>query len=112
MKIAFLLYPTSKIKTDEDSSFWIMHELSRRGHEVFHFEGSDLVVEGGKPRAALCRSRLDPRRGFLPSPAGRREALESLDALFIRREPPFDTQYLYILQILELLRDKIFILND
>ena len=58
MKIAFLLYPTSSVKVDEDSSFWIMHELARRGHKVFHFESDDLFWADGHVQARLSVSRM------------------------------------------------------
>src|SRR3989338_3004496 len=113
MKIAFLLYPTSAVKVNEDSSFWIMYELSRRGHHVFHFESKDLFVVGGAPQAFLIPSRLDRRKGFLPSKAPKVPAdLSRMDCVFIRKEPPFNNDYLYALQLLDLIRDKVFIFND
>ena len=113
MKIAFLLYPTSKVKVDEDSSFWIMHELVSRGHQVYYFESSEFHWESGVLRARLSSARLDLRKGFLPSlPAKKMTDLSTLDVIFIRKEPPFDTEYLYALHLLALVRDKVFILNN
>jgi glutathione synthase len=113
MKIAFLLYPTSEVKVDEDSSFWIMHELLSRGHQVTYFESTELCWETGILRARLTPARLDARKGFLPSIlAKKRTDLSTLDAIFIRKEPPFDTEYLYALHLLELLKGKVFVLND
>ena len=113
MKIAFLLYPTLSVKVDEDSSFWIMHELIRRGHRVSHFESSDLLWSGGQVRAHLTPSRLDARKGFLPSPRAREAVpLDGMDAVFIRKEPPFNNEYLYALQLLALLKSRTFVLND
>ncbi|HTL70533.1 MAG TPA: glutathione synthase [Candidatus Eisenbacteria bacterium] len=113
MKIAFLLYPVSKVKVDEDTSFWIMHELSRRGHQVFHFESRDLFWRDGSVWARVTRSRTDVRKGFLG--AERRVEpvdLGSLDCVFIRKEPPFDAEYLYALQLLETIKSRTFVLND
>ncbi len=113
MKIAFLLYPTEKIKPKEDSSFWIMHELARRGHSVFHFESRHLMALNGSVSAYMHVSQMDPRRGFLPTKLSPKPLpLSGFDAIFIRKEPPFDTEYLYAMQLLQLLREKVFILND
>ncbi len=113
MKISFLLYPTSKVKVDEDSSFWIMYELLSRNHQVSYFESSELHWESGAVQAQLTAARLDPRKGFLPSsPSKNTTDLSSLDAIFIRKEPPFDTEYLYALQLLNLIKDRVFVLND
>lgn len=113
MKIAFLLYPTDKLRVDEDSSFWIMHELIRRGHQVYHFESRDLFCVNGQAQAIVKRTKVDPRLGFLhtkpiPTPV----KLHDFQAIFIRKEPPFNSDYLYTLQILELLKENVFVLND
>jgi glutathione synthase len=113
MKIAFLLYPTISVKVDEDSSFWIMHELARRGHEVFHFESNDLFWADGRVRASLSVSQMKPRHGFtLTTKHPSSSALDRMDVIFIRKEPPFDNEYLYALQILSLLERHVFVLND
>jgi len=113
MKIAFLLYPTHSVKVDEDSSFWIIHELLGRGHKVSLFESADMVWEAGKVRARLRTAKTHPEKGFLPSPRQKGlTPLDALDALFIRKEPPFNEEYLHALQLLLSLRDKVFILND
>ncbi len=113
MKIAFLLYPTHKIKTDEDTSFWIMYELKCRGHQIFHFESSQIMWADGKVKAILSSSEMDIAKGFvstkrtsIPVP------LDEMDAIFVRKEPPFNNEYLYSLQLLELLKDDVFVLND
>lgn len=113
LRFAFLLYPTAQVKIDEDSSFWIMWELLRRGHEVFYFESRHLVWRGGSPLARLAAARLDRRRGYLPSPPGpQARSLLEFDGIFIRKEPPFDTEYLYALQLLAMIKDRVFIVND
>ncbi len=113
MKIAFLLYPTASVKIHEDSSFWIMQELKKRGHEVSYFESRDLEWSEGSPQARLTPAKLDLKKGYLPS-VKRQDpvSLAGLDCIFIRKEPPFDTQYLYALQLLETIKDQVFVLND
>jgi glutathione synthase len=113
LKIAFLLYPTEGIKPEEDSSFWIMRELQRRGHDVSIFESKDLVAREDGLWAYFRAARLDPRRGYLPSPLSRQASrLDAFDCIFIRKEPPFDNEYLYALQLLSLLKGRVFMLND
>ncbi len=113
MKIAALLYPTHSVKVDEDSSFWILHELRLRGHRVDCFESKDMVWDGGRLRAYLTPARTDAAKGFLPSPKGRSPVpLDSLDAIIIRKEPPFNEEYLHSLQLLLPLKGKIFMMND
>lgn len=113
MKIAFLLYPTAKVKTEEDSSFWIMRELVRRGHTVSYCESRELIDTPDGPVAYLHPARLNVKKGYLPSPAGRApEPLSEFGCIFIRKEPPFTTEYLYALQTLDRIKERVFVLND
>ena len=58
-------------------------------------------------------AKLDPSRGYLPSLLSKEPvSLASLDCIFIRKEPPFDEEYVNSMQLLALIRQKIFILND
>ncbi len=113
MKIAFLLYPTTKVKIQEDSSFWIMRELVARGHQVFYFESRHLFWVKSSPHAFLTKAKLSLKHGYLPSsPEKLAVSLDTLQCIFIRKEPPFDLGYLYALQMLNEIRNKVFILND
>lgn len=113
MKIAFLLYPTHRVKINEDSSFWVMYELAKRGHHVFHFESGQLFWKDGVPRAYLTPSKPSFPKGFLPSPIGKNAVdLTTMNCIFIRKEPPFDSSYLYALQLLQLIENKVLILNN
>ena len=113
MKISFLLYPTARVKTEEDSSFWIMRELKKRRHEVSYFESHEMMGRPGGPEAYLHPALLDVKKGYLPSPRSRAaQPLLGQDCVFIRKEPPFDTEYLYALQALDPIKDRVFVLND
>ena len=113
MKIAFLLYPTQGVKVNEDSSFWIMHELSKRGHRVFYFESRHLIWKDGEPQAFLRTAKLHAQNGYLPSSLSAKPVpLASLDCIFIRKEPPFNEEYVNSLQLLSAISKKTFILND
>ena len=113
MKIAFLLYPTEGVKPDEDLSFWMHHELQKRGKEVYYFEDKHLFWKDGEVQAFLTPAFLDTKRGYLPSPHNTQPTtLASLDCIFIRKEPPFNNAYLYSLQLLDTLKGRVFILND
>ncbi len=113
MKIAFLLYPTENVKIHEDTSFWIMHELKTRGHKVWHFVSESLFWEDGEAKAFFRETKTDPKKGFLPTPLSLRPvSLSQMDCVFIRKEPPFDRSYLYALQLLDTIKDQVFVLND
>lgn len=113
MKITFLLYPVSRVKVEEDSSFWMLWELKKRGHEVSYFESHQLFASEKSVYAFLTPARLAPKRGYLPSPPSNKPTdLAEWDCIFIRKEPRFDSRYLHALQLLERIKAKTFILND
>jgi glutathione synthase len=113
MKIAFLLYPTEAVNVQEDSSFWIMLELIAGGHEVVYFESKHLFWQDKAPHAFVAKAKLHPQKGYSPPLFGEKAVnLADFDCIFIRKEPPFDNAYLYCLQLLEMIKDKVWILND
>lgn len=113
MRISFLLYPTHNVQVNEDTSFWLMRALRLRGHDVSHFESRHLYSEGASIFVRPTRSVLDPARGYRSSRTGEAVPLTSIDAVIVRKEPPFDADYLHTLQMLSLASDRgLKVVND
>ena len=53
MKIAFLADPLAGFKIYKDSTFAMMREAARRGHEVHALEASSMYVDRGSVRARV-----------------------------------------------------------
>ena len=103
MKIAFLADPLGSFKIYKDTTFAMMTEAQRRGHVVYAFQQGDLVFEGDAVVANVSRIRLtgDPDKWVvLEETAPMR--LHELDAVILRKDPPFDMEYVYTTQLLEL----------
>ena len=103
MKIAFLADPLSHFKIYKDSTYAMMAEAFRRGHAVFAIEQKDLVLEGGDVTAYARRVTLtgdadDWYRTDEPTAT----ALTEFDAILLRKDPPFDMEYIYTTYLLEL----------
>ncbi|KDM92665.1 glutathione synthase [Photobacterium galatheae] len=102
IKLGIVMDPIQSINIKKDSSFAMMLEAQRRGWEIHYMEMADLSLEQGK---ALARTRIvtlkeDPNDWF--SFDGEQEiALSDLDAVLMRKDPPFDTEYIYATYILE-----------
>jgi len=61
----------------------------------------------------MTPARLDKKKGYLPSSVSKEAVdLRAFGSIFIRKEPPFGTDYLYSLELLESIKEKVFILND
>ena len=62
LKIGVVMDPVDKINIDKDTTFVLMLEAQRRGHEVYFMELDDLFIRGGTPMAAIAGSSWRARR--------------------------------------------------
>jgi glutathione synthase len=111
IKIAFLIDPLSNMRHSDDTSFAIMHECDRRRHELYFFESRDIFFYNKSVYASLTRCRTDAAKGVLAQKRIIKD-LKRLDVLFIRKEPPFNDDYLACTYLLDHLKGHVFILND
>jgi len=103
MKIAFVLDPLDSLKTYKDSSFAMMREAAARGHRIFSIQQEDLLWRGGEVIAYFRELTLtgDPYAWYSATdPAESR--LDHFDAVLMRKDPPFDMEYVYSTYLLEL----------
>lgn len=112
LRLGFVLDPPEKIKCLEDTSFYIMKEAYERGHEIFYLDSRHIYAQGRDVLARAGKVSVDFQDGFKEIEVLERLDLASLDLLFIRKDPPFDSHYLYLTYLLELLKDKTVMLND
>ena len=103
MRIAFVLDPLDSIKTYKDSSYAMMREAASRGHTLASLQQQDLVLRDGKVLGYARKLELtsDANQWYL---VGERAAvgLETFDAVMMRKDPPFDMEYIYSTYLLEL----------
>ena len=103
MKIAIILDPIKHIKTYKDSTFAMMKEASSRGHELFIMEQQDVVLQEGNI-FGFCRKlslTQDAVHWYvLGEPL--KLPLEHFGAVLMRKDPPFDMEYIYSTYLLEL----------
>jgi glutathione synthase len=103
MKIAFLADPLASFKTYKDSTFAMMREAARRGHELFAFEPSDLALDEGIVTADVTPIQLTGRLDdWYVAGERRTERLAYFDAILERKDPPFDMEYVYDTYLLQL----------
>ncbi len=103
MRLLFVADPLENFKIAKDSSFTMMREAAARGHMLFACEPRDLVWErGGRVTARLRQIALtsDPTAWFteLETPS---TPLSELDAVVMRKDPPFDSEYFYATHLLQ-----------
>jgi len=101
-RIAVLMDPIASIKPRKDSTLAMMLAAQRRGIELFCFEQRHLWCRDGVAMATLfpVNVRDDASSWFkLGNPI--RGRLASVDAVLMRKDPPFDTEYIYTTYLLE-----------
>jgi len=103
MRLLFVADPLEDFKIAKDSSFTMMREAAARGHRLYACEPCDLVWErGGRVTARLRQIALtsDPTAWFteLETPS---TPLAELDAVVMRKDPPFDSEYFYATHLLQ-----------
>jgi len=103
LKTGVVMDPIGDIKTYKDSTFAMLLEAQRRGHELYYMEPGDLFARDGRVFASMqqLEVRDNTTDWFSLTPVGSKP-LEELDIILMRRDPPFDMNYIYTTYMLEL----------
>ncbi|MBV1775629.1 glutathione synthase [Burkholderiaceae bacterium DAT-1] len=102
MELAFLADPLSTFKIYKDSTFAMMREAASRGMTLYAFEQRDMRIEGGRVLADVRAIQLTGNADAWFTDLGRQTRdLSSFDAVIMRKDPPFDSEYLYATHLLE-----------
>ncbi len=106
LSIAFVMDPLEAINIDADTSFALMLEAQRRGHEVLHVAPADLFASNRGVFAHARPVALRRQRGNHFDLGDAREvSLDGdVDLVFQRVDPPVDAEYVTTTQILALCR--------
>ena len=103
MNILFVADPLESFQTYKDTTFAMMREAQARGHTVAACEPRELVWRsGGMVQAQVRHIRLtgDAPQWFVAESTTVRE-LRHFDAVVMRKDPPFDSEYFYATHLLE-----------
>lgn len=102
LKIGIVMDPIGSITPKKDSSLAMLLEASRRDAEIHYFEQQDLRMLSGK---AIGRSTLltvrDNNDDWFDFGERRDIELGDLDAILMRKDPPFNMEYVYTTYILD-----------
>ena len=102
MDVAFILDPLPELKAYKDSSIAMMRTLERRGHRIFALGQDDLFWDGGVTSGSAQALTLSADNGDWYR-AGERvtRPLNDFAAVIMRKDPPFDMEYVYSTYLLE-----------
>jgi glutathione synthase len=103
MKIAFVADPLESFKISKDTTFAIMREAAARGHALYALEQADLALRGGAVYGNARRLHLTGEQpAWYRAEAAAAAPLQDFDAVLMRKDPPFDMEYVYSTYLLEL----------
>ena len=113
LRIACQMDPIDRIDIRGDSTFAILLEAEKRGHDIFYYTPPNLSLNG---RTLLARGHTlhvkdaDGDHYKLSNP--RVEDLGRLDIVLLRQDPPFDMAYITTTHLLERIHPKTLVVND
>ena len=101
--LGVVMDPIETIKPKKDSTLAMMLAAQRAGWSLVYFRQQDLMVRDGAPLGAgrHIEVRDDPDEWFTLGGSWN-SGLENLDVVLMRKDPPFDMEYIYTTYILEL----------
>ena len=103
MDIAFIVDPLDTLKAYKDSSIAMMRAAALRGHTIHVLEQADLVLRDGKVTAEAVPLTIHAdNTHWHDAGAAAVTALDEFDAVLMRKDPPFDMEYVYTTYLLEL----------
>ena len=123
MKLLFVADPLESFKTYKDTTFAMMREAVRRGHTLMACEPKDVRWQRGEPVTGWVRditltgdadAWFSAAQHHPDQPATRRpQVLAKVDAVLMRKDPPFDSEYFYATHLLgQAVREGARVFND
>ncbi len=103
MNLLFVADPLESFKIYKDSTFAMMREAQRRGHHIFACEPRHLAWRSGAVVHAMVREIVltGTQDEWFVEHATPLRALHEFDAIVMRKDPPFDSEFFYATHMLE-----------
>ncbi len=106
IRLGVVMDPIASIKVTKDSTFAMLLEAQTRGWPVRYMEQGDLFLRDGQAFARHRALRLfdDTDRWYEWGEEGT-DPLSTFDVILMRKDPPFDMEYVYTTYLLERAED-------
>ena len=103
MKLLFVADPLESFKTYKDTTFAMMREAQRRGHAIAACGPQDIWWQRGAQVSARVRhiALTGDAHDWFITQSEEEAALAGFDAVLMRKDPPFDSEYFYATHLLE-----------
>ena len=102
MKLGVIMDPVAGIKVEKDTTLALLLASQRRGWEIYYMEMKDVYLTGNTARAdTRVLTVADDKTSWYRFQRQSDLALSELDVILMRKDPPFDMEYIYVTYILE-----------
>jgi glutathione synthase len=107
LKLGIVMDPIESINTKKDSTLAMMLEAQRRGWQLFYMQQHDLFIEAGVVSAQMQQIKVcDDSANWFEVLGETTQPLHHLDCTLMRKDPPFDMEYIYSTYLLEMAAKK------
>lgn len=113
IRLGIVMDPIAQINFKKDSSLAMLLAAQARGWSLFYMEQRDLYQSAGQARARMAALTVfnDPQRWF-ELKEEKDAPLADLDVILMRKDPPFDNEFVYSTYLLEQAeRDGVLVVN-
>ncbi len=113
LNVAVQMDPIARINVKGDSTFALLLEAQRRGHNLSYYTPDRLAMLNGQVFASAepLKVRDEPGHHFTLGPA-RRAELKEFEVVLLRQDPPFDLAYITSTHLLERIQPGTLVVND
>jgi glutathione synthase len=112
MRFVYIMDPMSGVLPERDTTFALQRAAQRRGHVALHCEPREVYVEDGDVWARVGEMTVSDTPPHFAFHGAADVRLADVDCILIRKDPPFDTEYLHVTLMLEKLRGRTQVVND
>ncbi|NOU04833.1 MAG: glutathione synthase [Hyphomicrobiaceae bacterium] len=113
LKVAVQMDPIDRIDIRGDSTFAMMLEAARRGHEMFYYLPQHLALNEGQVIARGSTVQVTDKIGDHYKLSDQRKVdLSTFDTVLLRQDPPFDMGYISTTHLLERIHPKTLVVNN
>ena len=113
LKIAVQMDPIQRINIKGDSTFALLLEAQKRGHQLTYYTPDRLALLDGRVFAHVESLSVRDKAGdYFTLDRPRRIELGEQDVVLLRQDPPFDLAYVTTTHLLERIHPKTLVVND
>ena len=109
--IAYIIDPIDSLKEQKDSTIELMREAAKRGYQTKVAHADSLMFDGKKVTAQWQTLEIHESKEWYRITDSHKGGFEGIDIVLMRKDPPFDAQYLYTTLLLSYLPESVRVIN-